>query len=195
MRAMYARITSQISPISNSWRLRSWRGVSAMISCAPTPFIRSWNLSARRPNTPSIRKRGSELGNHALRPAGPVRGRVGMANGEDFRRRGSFVGFAEWAKRRFPDEFLEKKIGGPHRRGVSHDYPATSENVFPHLGHLCSNLSRIPLTSLFAPTPHFRFGYLLESRDGLQQPFSKCLLNLLVCGCALQRFQGLAAFI
>jgi hypothetical protein len=54
-----------------------------------------------------------------------------------------------------PDEFLEMKIGGPDRRGLSHDYPATGKNVFPHLRQLCSNLSQIRLTSLFAPTPHF----------------------------------------
>jgi hypothetical protein len=33
-----------------------------MISCAPTPFMRSWNPSARDLTSPSIRNRGAELG-------------------------------------------------------------------------------------------------------------------------------------
>ena len=90
---------------------------------------------------------------------------------------------------------LETKIRRLHGRGISHDYPAAGKDVFPHLGHVCANLSRIPLTSLFAATWHFNSGDLFESRDGLQQPFSQCLLNLLVCTRAVQSFQGLAAFI
>ena len=95
---------------------------------------------------------------------------------------------AEGAKRRFPDELLEMKIGGLDRCGFSHDHPATAKNVLPHLGHLCSNLSWIPLASLFAALWHFNLGYLFESRDGLQQPFSQCLLNLLVCSRGVQSF-------
>ena len=185
MRAMYARITSQISPISNSWRLRSWRGVSAMISCAPP---RSSDRGTFRRAVPT-RLRSVSVGRNWVPRAQTSRARSRTSrDGEDFRRRGSFVGFAEWAKRRFPDEFLEKKIGGADRRGLSHDYPATGKHVFPHLGHVCANLSRIPLTSLFAATWHFNSGDLFESRDGLQQPFSQCLLNLLVCTRAVQSF-------
>jgi hypothetical protein len=45
------------------------RGVSTMISWTPTPFIRSWNPSARRPHFPSIRNSGLELETFAPHPA------------------------------------------------------------------------------------------------------------------------------
>jgi hypothetical protein len=43
-----------------------------MISCAPTPFIRSCNASARRASSPSIRKRGREFGTTLTDPPGPL---------------------------------------------------------------------------------------------------------------------------
>src|SRR5438093_4872497 len=52
-------MTRSMCSTGRSARSRSWRGVSMITSCAPTPFIRSWTPIPLRSSSPSMRSAGN----------------------------------------------------------------------------------------------------------------------------------------
>ena len=78
-------MTRSMCSTGRSTRSRSWRGVSMITSCAPTPFIRSWTPIPLRSSSPSMRSAGNLFGTTRTsqpgRLGGPPPGRSARISG------------------------------------------------------------------------------------------------------------------
>ncbi len=132
----------------------------------------------RRPNSPSIRNSGLELGTTRTDHPGPLGDEPGFRMAKTSGGGSALVGFAEWAEHRFPHESLEVKIRGPYRVGLGHDYPAASKNIFAHLRHwgltvlsslakgACAQIGKMLYLCLMAPLAALWGGCYLGLRPG-----------------------------
>lgn len=107
-----------------------------IISCAPTPFIRSWKPLARRPRSPSIRNRGATFGTTRTDPPGLFADDPGLRMAKTSGGVEASLGLTEWTKCRLPAEPRKMKVRRLDDCGLRHDHPATGKDVLPHFGHL-----------------------------------------------------------